>query len=125
MAVISPTMTYVPGQLASIAGWKATVSNLTQTTTDTSSALYFPDYSDRSVVVTGTFGSNGAVTIEGSNDNSTWATVSDPNGNALNITATAIKAITEASIYLRAHVSTGDTTTSLTCTFFFRKTGAQ
>lgn len=123
MAVINPTFSTIAGQ-GNIAGWRATVTNLTQTTSDTSSAIRFPDYSDRSVQVFGTFGSGGQITIEGSNDGgSHWQTLSDPNGNALNITTSSLKAITEAAIDLRANCSSGDNTTSLTVNFFFRKTG--
>ena len=54
MAMISPTISTI-NDSGYFAGFKLTCANLTQTTSDTSSALHFPGFSDRSVQVEGTF----------------------------------------------------------------------
>lgn len=80
----------------------------------------FAQHTDRSVQVLGTFGTGGTVLIEGSLDGSTWATLSDPQGNALSIQSAKIEAIMEATPYLRPRVSAGDGSTSLTVLIFVR-----
>lgn len=74
---------------------------------------------DRTVQVFGTFGSGGKAFIEGSNDGEHWATLTDPQGNALELTASKVEAISEAVQYLRPRV-TGDGSTSLTILLFAR-----
>lgn len=68
--------------------------------TDTGAAVDLGGYPDRTVTVTGTF--NGTtITIQGSNDNSVWQTLSDPAGIALTFTAAGVKVIAEATQYVR------------------------
>lgn len=77
---------------------------------------------DRSVQVFGTFGAGGTVVIEGSNDGGvTWATLHDPQGNALSFTAVAFRTIDEVSEMIRPRVSAGDGTTALTVAMVFRR----
>lgn len=71
---------------------------------------------DRSVQVTGTFGTGGSVRLEGSNDGTNYAALTDPQGNDLNITSAKIEAITELCRYIRPRVTAGDGTTSLVVT---------
>lgn len=74
-------------------------------------AVTFPT---KSVQVSGTFGTGGNVVIEGSNDGTTYASLSDTAGNALaTITAAAIEDIAENTVYLRPRVSNGDGSTDL------------
>lgn len=95
---------------ATLVKWLA----LTNATSDVGSAVELHQYRDRSVQVVGTFGAAGSVTIEGSNDGgTTWAALSDPQGNALAFTATKIEAISEVPALLRPRVTAGDGTTSL------------
>jgi hypothetical protein len=123
MAVISAsTLSAIPG-IGNIAGYKVTFQNLTQTTTDTTSALQIHDFSDKSVQIEGTFGVSGAVNIEGSNDGTNFRTLNDPTGNALQLTQAGMKAIIEPCIQLRAHCISGDASTTLNVSFFLRKTG--
>lgn len=89
------------------------------TTNDTTAAIEWATFGDRSVQVAGTFG-GGTVTIEGSNDGSNWATLADAQGNALTITTAKIEQILEATRYMRAAV-TGGTGVSLTITVFMRR----
>ena len=69
-------------------------------------------YSDRSIQVAGTFG-GASITIGGSNDGQTYHALTDAQGNALTLTASALKAVIEPPIYLKPRVFGGDGTTSL------------
>ena len=69
--------------------------------------------SDRSVQVVGTFGVGGAVVIEGSNDGVNYATLTDPQGNALSVSAAKIESVMEVVRFIRPRVPAGDGTTSL------------
>ena len=83
---------------------------------DDGTPYILPYKTDRSVQVYGTFGAAGTATIQGSNDVSgsiTYATLNDPQGNALTITAAKIEQILECSLQVRP-VVTGDATTALT-----------
>ncbi|MBM4199747.1 MAG: hypothetical protein FJ189_00470 [Gammaproteobacteria bacterium] len=94
---------------------------LTTTNAD-GEALALPSAADRSVQVTGTFGAGGSVRIQGSNDNGvTWAVLTDPQGNDLNITAAKIERITELTELIRPLVTAGDGTTSLTVHILTRR----
>jgi len=83
-------------------------------------AVHYALATDRSVQVHGTFGVGGTVLIEGSNDGTNWYTLTDPQGNALSVTAAKIEAISEPTVYVRPRVTAGDGTTSLTVTIFAR-----
>lgn len=71
-------------------------------------------FQDRTVQVLGTFGAGGSISIQGSNDDgTTWATLTDPLGNALTFTAAGMKQITELPHLLRPSVTAGDGTTAI------------
>lgn len=70
-------------------------------------------YTDKSVQVSGTFG-GAALLLEGSNNGTDWAVLTDPQGNPLTFTAAKIEMVTEATLYVRPRVSGGDGTTALT-----------
>lgn len=71
-------------------------------------------YPDRTVQITGTFGAAGSVSILGSNDGgTTWATLTDPLGNALTFTSAGMKQITELPHLLKPSVTAGDGTTAI------------
>lgn len=71
---------------------------------------------DKSVQVSGTFGVGGSVSIKGSNDNATWFTLTDPQGNALVFTAAGMEQISENPQHMMPEVTAGDGSTSLTVT---------
>jgi len=96
-------------------------AGLTFASTDEGSPLEFGAFADRSVQVTGTFGSGGSVRIEGSNDGVNYAVLTDPQGNALDITSAKIEAISELVRYVRPRITAGDGTTSLACTMMLRR----
>ncbi len=76
---------------------------------------------DRSVQVEGTFGAAGNVVIEGSNDGVNYRVLTDPQGNALNITSAKIEEIIEIVKLIRPRVTAGDGTTSLTVSMLLRR----
>lgn len=88
---------------------------------DTGSQLEMTGSADRSVQVTGTFGSGGNLRIQGSNDGSNWNTLTDPQGNDINITSSKIEQITEVTRFIRPNVTAGDGTTSLTISILVRR----
>lgn len=78
------------------------------------SSISMGHYQDRTVQVVGTFGSGGSLSIQGSNDSGvTWATLTDPLGNALTFTSAGMKQITELPHLLKPNCTAGDGTTSL------------
>lgn len=95
--------------------------SLTHTGTDSGAPLEIPGALRCSVQVTGTPGTNGTLLIEGSNDGTNYATLSDPQGNALSFTSAKIEEVLEAVRYIRPKISNGDGSTSLTCTLLVRK----
>lgn len=70
-------------------------------------------YADRCVQVVGTFGSGGSVSMKGSNDGSTFATLTTPADAAVTFTATGLKQLLENPANLRPEVTAGDGTTDL------------
>jgi hypothetical protein len=81
---------------------------------DTGQPLDMRAWYDRTIQITGTFGSGGSVSIQGSNDGgTTWVTLTDPLGNALTFTSAGMKQITELAALIRPNVTAGDGTTSI------------
>lgn len=107
MAVIQPTRQQTLNTRAFVQRWTPLAAN------DTGEPLGASQYTDRSVQVSGTFG-GASVRIEGSNDGSTWAVLTDPQGNDLLLTGAKIEMVTEATLHIRPVVVGGDGTTSLT-----------
>lgn len=94
---------------------KWTVSGLLNA--DQSSSHSGSRLSDKTVQVLGTFGVGGSVNIEGSNDGgTTWAIINDTRGEGspLTFTTADVRAINENPDLIRANVTAGDGTTSLT-----------
>ncbi len=89
--------------------------------TDVGSALEMPGSADRTVQVVGTFGAGGSVRIEGSNDGTNYAVLTDPQGNALDITTAKIESIMELTRYIRPRITAGDGTTSLSVLILIKK----
>ena len=68
----------------------------------------FFDYVDRSIQVTGTFGADGEITIEGSNHGGVYATLNDPQGNALVVTTAKLEQIMEQTLLMRPRGTGGE-----------------
>lgn len=82
----------------------------------------FMDYADRNVQVLGTFGVGGNLRVEGSNDDgTTYAVLTDPQGNALNVTAAKVEGINEVPLWTRPFISAGDGTTDIDCVIVCRR----
>lgn len=85
-------------------------------------SIPFGQYTDKSVQVAGVFGAGGTLLLEGSNDGTNWAVLTDPQGNPLSFTSAKIEQIMEATRLVRPRVSAGDGTTSLTITVLMKET---
>lgn len=88
---------------------------------DDGDPVALPQFSDRSIQVTGTFGVGGSLRIEGTIDGTNYTTLTDPQGNALDVTAAKIEAVSEAVRLIRPRVTAGDGTTSLVCTILLKE----
>ena len=88
---------------------------------DSGSPLEVSAWAERSVQITGTFGTGGTVVIQGSNDGTNWATLNNAQGTGLSFTSANIKQVAEMTRYMRPNVTGGDVTTSLTVTMLIRR----
>ena len=75
-------------------------------TGDTGEPVSLAEYGDRTFQVGGTIG-GATLTIEGSNDGTTWNTLNDCQGVALALTTAAIKMCRERPMYVRPNCSGG------------------
>jgi len=109
VAVRIPTVAYAPnGQTNGVlVTWTGLANG------DTGALVEGVDYADRTVQISGTFGTGGSVTIEGSNDGATFAPLTDPQGNAITKTAAGLEVIEEGPRYVRPNVTAGDGATNL------------
>lgn len=78
------------------------------------------EFADRSVQVAGTFG-GATLVVEGSNDSTAYGTLTDPQGNDLNITAARIEMVSEVTRLIRPRVQ-GGTGVNLTISLLTRFT---
>jgi hypothetical protein len=88
---------------------------------DTGLPFTLSQYADRSVQVSGTFGAGGLVVVEGTNNNSVYGTLNDPQGNAISISTAKIESVSEIVVAIRPRVSSGDGTTSVNVSMLVRK----
>jgi hypothetical protein len=88
---------------------------------DDGSSVELPDWADRCVQVTGTFGTGGNMRFQGSIDGTNWAPLTDPQGNAMNLTAAGIEQVTEITRYVRPLITAGDGTTTLVVSMYARR----
>lgn len=103
MSVITPTISTVldPGVFkVAVATWTPIGD------ADTCTAIPMSGSSDRSVQITGTFGS-ATIVIQGSNDGTNYAPLTDPQGNAISKTSAAIEQISELTRYIKPTTSGG------------------
>lgn len=103
-------------------GIVAVVAQATLTAADPDSAAWENRIAgDMCVQVAGTFG-GATVLVQGSNDGTNYATLNDPQGNALSIATTAkIEQLLEAPRFLKLSSSGGGGTTDLDVTIFARR----
>ena len=96
-------------------------SGLTKATDDDGAPVEFGAFADRSVQVTGTFGTGGSVRIEGSNDGTNYAVLTDPQGNAIEKDAASIEIVSERPLYVRPRITAGDGTTAINVILLMRR----
>lgn len=111
---VAPTLKSVDGSLLSFS-WTPMLNG------DVGTQAEFGEFADRSVQFTGTFGSGGSASLEGSNDGTNWFILTQPGGTAATKTAAGLVAIVELTQFIRPHVTAGDGTTSLTAIVFARR----
>ena len=102
MATITPTITAVgrgDGSTLQIVWTPVTES-------DTCAPISFPEMSDKSIQVLGTFGGC-SVAMNGSNDGTTYAALRDPSSTTIAISAAGIKAVLENTMFLQPSPSGG------------------
>lgn len=117
MATRTPTFTK-DGENTVVVTW----TGLTNATSDTGVPIGFHDYADRTAQVKGTLGTGGNCQIQGSNDGgTTWAALTDPQGNALDFGAAKVEQVIEMTELIRPAITAGDGTTSLTCILTMRR----
>ena len=81
------------------------------------------NHADRSVQVDGV-PSGASVTLQGSNNGTSWYTMTDPTGLPVVLTQTGLRGLTECTRFIRPLVSGGDANTSLIVTVFGRRNAA-
>ena len=117
MSTITPTVTRFSQNAVRI-----TYANMAVDDVGVDIGKHWADFADRSVQVTGTFGGNGSVTVEVSNDGgSTYHAATDPQGNAVTKTGAATEQIVEAGALTRPHVTIGDANTAIHVDFYLRR----
>lgn len=117
MADITPTITLIEGveNHCHLVTWGPMANG------DVGLPIDMPGAADRSVQVVGTFGAGGNLRLEGTNDGTNYAVLTDPQGNALDITAAKIEAVMELTHKVRPRVTAGDGTTALVVTMLLRR----
>jgi hypothetical protein len=73
-------------------------------------------FNDRTIHVSGTFGSGGLVVMEGSNDGVEYLAMRDVFNNVISASTAKLITLTEVPVYVRPRVTGGDGTTSITLT---------
>jgi hypothetical protein len=88
---------------------------------DTGQPVEVGDFADYSIQFGGTFGAGGTVVMEGSNDGSTYFTLTDAQAVTISKTSAALEQIAEVVRYIRPSVTAGDGTTSITVSMYGRR----
>ena len=87
---------------------------------DTGAAVEVGRYSDKTVQVTGTFGTGGDVDMQGSNlaapDTADWGQLNDVTGTPISMGNVNPVTVLDNTLFMRPDVSAGDGTTDLTVT---------
>ena len=117
MAVIKPTVTSIGrgDESTQLVVWTPV------TEADTCAAVSYPEYADKSIHVSGTFGS-GSVAVNGSNNSgASYVALNDPSGTVIAITTEKIKAVLENTQLVQPAAS-GGSSQSLTISMLFHLT---
>ena len=125
--------TKIPSNVSKVAGTRRVVWTLANG--DVGAPVEAPDHAFKEIQVKGTFGAGGSVSLEGSLDagtadgaladgsDRTWATLNDPQGNALTFTSARLERVQESTATIRPNVTAGDGTTALVVTVILKLDG--
>lgn len=86
--------------------------------TDDGQAFQAFSFRDQSIQFSGTFGVGGSISLEGSNNGTTWFVLTDLQGSAITKTSASLEGVAEAVKFVRPRVTAGDGSTSLTATMY-------
>lgn len=100
MSTINPVNTPTGNNRTYVVNWLALGPG------DDGASVEYAQYSDKSIQVVGAF-DGASLVFEGSNNGTDWAVLTDPQGNALNITSAKIELVAEATRYVRPRVVGG------------------
>ncbi len=114
MATITPTVVGVNKNDGST--YLVTWTPVTES--DTFGPVFLPEYADKSVHVTGTFGSC-TLAVHGSNDGVNYAALNDASSTVIGIQSDKIKQVLENTAYVKP-IATGGSAQSLTVAMLFR-----
>jgi hypothetical protein len=106
MATITPSRAQTQNTKAFVQQW------VNMGNGDEGAPLGNSQYTDRSAQVVGFFG-GASVVIEGTNNGTNWATLTDLQGNPLSFTTEKIELVAEATLQIRPRVVGGDVSTDL------------
>jgi hypothetical protein len=81
---------------------------------DTGTPVQMPSHPDKTVQLVGTLSVGGTMTLQGSNDNTNWFTLSDSAGSDIALTALDGVTVMENPLYIRPNITAGDGSTDLT-----------
>lgn len=114
MAEVSCTQTHVEGyhnRTCTKFTWGAfTAANTT------AEAIQIPGLSDKSVQIQGSNFDGASVSLHGSNDGTNYIVLTDPQGNAITKTASAIEAVTENTLWIKPVLASAGASTSVVVT---------
>ena len=119
MATITPTQTNAP------TGSPSAEPKVRQTVwaaigdADTCTPVRLPDFTDQTVQFGGTFG-GATLTLQGSNDGTTYSILTDPQGNNISVTVAAIKSVLQAPLWIKPVTASG-VSSSTTVTLISRR----
>ena len=88
---------------------------------DVGEPIAFGEWGDRSVQVTGDFGTGGTLKWEGSNDRETFCSLTNSKGEPMEIITHCVAAVTEISVVARPRVTAGDGATNLSVHVLLRR----
>lgn len=122
MANINPTMNIRVGTGAGeddLSLQLATWTNLNGAN-NVGTAIIMPQHSDRCVQITGCFNA-ATVVIEGSNDGTTYANLTAPDGSAASFTAPGIKQLVEVPLYVRPNMPVNNIASDVSVKMLLRR----
>jgi hypothetical protein len=117
MAEVSATQTAVQSKQGDcvIVTWGALNTN-----NQTAAAVSLPYFGDKSVQIQGSNFDGATIALHGSNDGTNFIVLTDPQGNNISKTSSAIEAVTEHTRYIKPVASGINTNTSVVVTVYAR-----